>query len=1001
MSTQILIRQLILISQIVSTDFDFKYKDCNYLFTYKHYPKMEQDSTDDHRLSIAEFLSRYNIIENRKKTYQGLTSQEAKKRSEENPNVLPNHSDKPYYYQFFLGLFEPINILLVSVSLILILLFIFDNEEKMHVKVSVFTLVVMSSNILFDIFNEYRLNRFYRSNIKSIKCKVQRSGIVQVVWQEELVIGDIVHLKKGDVCGADVRILKCSSNLTIDNGSLLGHSNLVSKSLHNTKRCYEDAENIILRSNLIISGNATCVVIKVGKDTAIGRISSSVKPNQNVDSILFSDLRIFFNFSLAISVLISVFLLIAGMLYGIHIDKILGTLVGIFVAILPEAVPSTFKLLLFSCAQKLKERGIIIDDANAVETLGSITTLATNKMALIVPNSLVCTAIYDGFAYYDIELAFLERNPEKIEYFKKIGNICALCAYHQNKEVKTRSEAALDSFGKICSEYFDFKTTYNTKIETGNIDDAEFTQIDSGAFYTAYFSGSPEAILDYCKTIYYKDKIVKLDKELKSKIGNNLKKMEEKGFTIIILASKSYSKRLEHIEKKNLTMICIFYLEQTPKTTASLTCNLLKSAQISIAIISYSELNDLLKVASSLFGNSHDSANRLESVTATQYASWNDRERLKFLSCSKMIVSNANFMDKHNLVSDLQSNGHVVGFLGSTVEDCHALNKANVGLCFETAIQVCKESSKIILPKSTFDDIIYGVEEGRLFFCNLQKAVKYILCNVTPQVVPAFFYIFLGTPSPIPAIMLIVFDYLVEIFPSIFFVYEKPETNLIERHPMLIDRVKKYNENEHYVEVQAAPQTYGQRLKAQIKEYFEVMNKGRLYSKDIVVWALFEVGSITSIACMLAFFLTLVESDIPAKYYFFSADDYFSLGCPPILSKDGREIQYEEQLYILHRCHSTYFLGLLICQFANMLVCRRSSTYFFTDFFDNPRILISTLVGNFIAVGIVYTPYLEEFLLIRRPSLLSLLVPVFAAFVILALDTFKKYRRSLLNSPVI
>ncbi len=169
-------------------------------------------------------------------------------------------------------------------------------------------------------------------------------------------------------------------------------------------------------------------------------------------------------------------------------------------------------------------------------------------------------------------------------------------------------------------------------------------------------------------------------------------------------------------------------------------------------------------------------------------------------------------------------------------------------------------------------------------------------------------------------------------------------------------------------------------------------HEGGIYNKTVLKWAFIEAGGITTVGCLIGFFVSLSLSNIPYTYFYYSSQKYFQFGAPDIISTSGEALDDKDQLSILYKAQSTYFLGLVFCQFCNMLCCRRKYTFFNTNLLNNYPLLFASFGGIIITVLVVYTEFFEDILVIRRPSLLSLTIPIGAGVLILILDTLKKLK---------
>lgn len=603
-------------------------------------------------------------------------------------------------------------------------------------------------------------------------------------------------------------------------------------------------------------------------------------------------------------------------------------------------------------------------------------------------------------------------------------------------------------FGKICQEYFNHSIDFDSKIQEFKTGNTYTVLVDKGKYNVLYAVGNPEELLHICRFKIRKGMMQRLNNTRKNKMIRFFNDFQKHGYRLVALARVSVSKRTDNFNRKNFTFLSYLCLKDIVKIDAPLTLNLLSAAGILVCITNNGGVNALRTVGNDLFdednyhedndtetenrvdvsginkgknrglrsmvgtpgsptnrldltdnilnrgGNSEDDVNKINNKNVQSFDAFGDQfenhSRDKSL-CKKILVHNADSKQKTQMVERLQRDGHVVAYFGAREDDCQAMMKADVAICLASAPLICKEVGSIILPALQIEGIVYGIEEGRLFYVNLQKAIRYVMMHIAPQVFAFIIFVFLGTPLPISPILLIFLNYLVEIFPAIFLAYENPEYNLITNGP----KSAYANTTDFHVEVPQEQNTWSVRVNGYIKRFRKIIDSDGLYSSYILRGSIVEAGLITSIGCLLSFFIALSSCGIPLSQCFFVSHKYFRYNAPALILSSGVEIDSEHQLYILYRSQCTYFVGLMICQFCNLLICRRTFGFITTNFFNNPTPLICSICGISITCFFIYLPFFESFLLVRKPVLKALIAPACAGLLIILFDTTKKLKAQL------
>lgn len=952
---------------------------------------------NDHQLPIRKLLDKYGISTVSKKLYDSLNNAFILNDPSRGNNVIFPKRDHSLLYLTLGTIMEPVNILSLLCAAFLVVVYEFNEEETRHLLVFLSTLCIMAVKTAFEVFEEAKINSIYKQRLDSHDCRIINEDHIVHIDKELIKIGDILDLKRGDIVGADAVLIR-SNNIEVERTIDQFGVRILKRTHTRHKDIFEESDNVVLSSDKVINGRGKAVVVRIGNATKIAEIYRNMFYKKKYRSDLYSEMTLFFVGSLVFGLLLSVALVLIGLATGISFFSAADLTASILITLIPEGVPSTVKLLLFSAGSKLSERSIYVRDVASIEKLGLVTRILAEKSALVPSNNIVCSYVYNGQDLVDVELAFIDKNEDSLSFLQKIGYITKLISSSKDKCHDRVYYLSLEALGDICCKYFANYTRMATKIKDVRLKDLNGTVVDEGDFKSIYVTGSVESVLRICNKSFIGRDQKKLVFGKKMKIITLHHKMKIEGYDSVALAYRSFGKDEQHFKMKGLTFICVYFLQELPEPDLPLVSNIFQSAGIKFSIATETPSEDKLNSSRNILGLREkfvrdDKFLRIDEpeldhiIESEQYVRLDTESRRRFTERNKFIIYRCSSDSKLEIVEDLQQSGEIVCFVGSQMNDSRALNRSDIGICFQDSNRICKEASSIVLNPQEFDDIIYSLEEGRLFFVNLQKTIRYILMHISPQLLPFVIYAVLGTPMPLSPILLIFLNYLVEVIPAVFFSFEDPEFNLLQEPPR-----QRKNDNLSLGSLTEQP-GIAQRLRWFVRDIMSTLNNGIMYSTTALSWPIIEAGLISSVGCELAFYSVLYSNNVPFSKMFFSANTYFQHKSPDLTLADGTTIDYEEQLTIVFKGQSTYFIGLMICQFANMLVCRRDRDYFFQRFFSNFKIVTFTMAGIVFSTSIVFVQFFEEFLLIKRPDLLSLLFPAGSAVLILVVDTLRKFKR--------
>jgi Mg2+-importing ATPase len=565
---------------------------------------------------------------------------------------------------------------------------------------SLLIIIFASLNVILGFSQEYRAHRAL-SLLKSYfppDVNVLRNGKEKIIDKKYLVPGDIVLLQTGDIVPADLRIIE-ATNLLVDESILTGESEPVAKISEKLERETNqifEAKNILFSGTAIVSGKAKGIVISTGKETEIGKIGKLIakieKPSLYQKEILdFSKVIIRF------VVLTIFFIFIANLFLKKQqnpIDFLIFCL-ALLVGLVPEALPVVVGVSLSNGALRLAKRNVLVKRLEAIEDLGNIEVLCTDKTGTITENKLTLTEVFSkdeekclNFAFFASSL--LEKEVDVVQ------NPFDLAIY---QKVKARIK-----------ELKKAKLIYEIPFSPQRLRNSALVEFDGKRFLIS--RGAPEKILEISKG-NEKEEILKVARE-KGKEGKR----------VLAIAFKEFSENsFSESDEKDLEFLGILCFLDPLKKDAKKTLNLAKRLGVQIKILT----GDSKEVAAQIAKEIGLIKEENEVILGKDLENLPEKEFDE--ACEKYFVFARVLPEtKLKIIKSLQKK-YEVGFVGEGINDAPALKEANVAIAVKGAAEISKEVSDIILLKDDLYTIVEGIRRGRNIFSNIQKYIKIALSS--------------------------------------------------------------------------------------------------------------------------------------------------------------------------------------------------------------------------------------------------------------------------------
>ena len=650
--------------------------------------------------------------------------------------VTENKKRGPIYFlvNSFKDKFILILVILAIISLI--------NQDVFGAVIIIF-LGILSALISFaQNYSTYRFNEKLKSKLKSKTTVFRNKDKDTVIYTENVVVGDIITLNAGSIVPADMVLLE-SKDLFVNQSAFTGESVPVEKIVGKAGKQDDDVfniQNICLMGSNVVSGKGIGAVITTGFDTYLGKMT---KEMDGVTKLLIKCMII---------VSISVFL-IFGFIRNNWSEAFLFAL-SVAVGITPSMLPMIVNVNLTKGSRSLEKKKTLVKNIKAIQNLGTIDTLCTDKTGTLTQDKIVLQKYIDLNG--DEDLSILKYAYLNSYLSTGLKNIVDRAIMSFGKEHKVD----IEGYVKVDEIPFD----YTRKRMSIVVKKDDYTLITKGAL---------EEVLKICTKLNNKGEIQNITKEKIEKIEQKAKELAKKGMQVIAIASKKeYSgvNIFNEKDEKNMTFIGLVGFLDPPKKDVKQTIKELKKYGIQTKVITGDNQYATENICG-LVGIDGDVllGSDLEKMT--------DEELSKKVE-EINIFARMNPMQKERIVNVLRKNGHVVGYMGDGVNDAASLHSADVGICVNTGADIAKESSDIILLEKSLKVILDGVLEGRKVYANIEKYMKLAISSdfgdVFSILIASIFLPFL----PLLPIQMLIQDFLFQ-FSQIAIPYDRVDEEYI------------------------------------------------------------------------------------------------------------------------------------------------------------------------------------------------------------------------------
>ena len=709
----------------------------------------------------------------------GLASQKVQHRLQQNgPNVIPSKKTRSIWQLFFKQFADFMIIVLIAAALISGLI------GELIDSAAIFIILLL--NAVVGTIQEFRAQQALEAlqKMASPSATVLRDGQTFTLPEEKLVVGDIVLIEAGNITPADMRLIKVEE-LQVNESSITGESQSIIKQhtkIKDNNLFTGDQKNCVFKGSLITHGRATGVVFATGLNTEIGKIATLLQQEDDTKTPL--QIRLMkFGRHLATAILcICAILLLLGLMQGQPLVLMFLTSVSLAVAAIPEALPAVITISLALGARKLLKQQALVRNLPAVETLGSVTFICTDKTGTLTQNKMTLERVFEGHQqtshlakdYTGLGEAFGEALAISNDVMQKdgipFGEPTEMALFEYAKHSGFDKDKLIQHMPRQAAIAFDSQRKIMTTLHRNS----------SGV--VAYVKGATEEVLDCClmaRQINLK----------KSQILAQAEQLANDGYRVLAFASRHFESMPENIDadtiERNLTFLGLVALTDPLRTEVPKAMADCISAGITPVIITGDHRGTALAIAKRL-----DIAKGEPKMLDGKELDLISNQELVNIVSSIQLFSRVSPIQKLKIVKALQDNNQFVAMTGDGVNDAPALQRANIGIAMGKAgTDVARGAADMVLLDDDFSTIVSSVKAGRRIFDNIRKFIKDTMSSNSGEIWTLFLAPLCGLPIPLLPIHILWINLVTDGLPGLAFSAEPAERDVMQRPP------RPYNES--------------------------------------------------------------------------------------------------------------------------------------------------------------------------------------------------------------
>lgn len=715
----------------------------------------------------------------------GLSSQEAASRLEKYGANTLQEGKKKTLLEKFVDQFKDFMILVLLVAAVVSM---FAHQGEPDPTDAIIILAVVLLNAVLGVFQESKAEEAIEAlkKMASPVASVLRDGHVEHIKGEDIVVGDVVILEAGDVVPADMRLFEVNT-VKIEESALTGESVPVDKDLvipAGDEVGIGDRTNMAFSSTNVTYGRAVGVVTSTGMNTEVGKIANMLANTEEGKTPLQENQDALGKWLTIMILVIAVIIFVVGMLRGNEWTHMLLTAIAIAVAAIPEGLPAISTIILALGTQKMAQRNALVRKLPAVETLGGVEIICSDKTGTLTLNQMTVEKMV-----YDNEIHDASEEISKDNIALRVMNLAndtkisqdnsllgdptetAMVQYGLDKNYDVREE--LVNIPRIAEVPFDSTRKLMTTIH----------QLEDGKYLVAT-KGAPDMLLDRVTKIEKHGEVSAFTEDDRTTLMKLNKEMATQALRVLAMAYKVIDTLPETVDTDSIEHDLIFAglvgMIDPERKEAAAAIKVAQSAGIRTIMITGDHRDTAQAIAKRLGILRPDQEDGV--LTGGELNDISDEELERTVE-TYSVYARVSPEHKVRIVKAWQKNGKVVSMTGDGVNDAPSLKQADIGVGMGiTGTEVSKGASDMVLADDNFETIVVAVEEGRKVFANIQKAVQYLLSANFGEVMTMFVATMAGW-SILEPIHILWINLVTDVFPAIALGLEEAEADIMNHPP--------------------------------------------------------------------------------------------------------------------------------------------------------------------------------------------------------------------------
>merc|ERR1712223_1936347 len=937
---------------------------------------------DVHKVDVDVLCKRFNT-----NVEQGLTDAAAAAGlAQYGKNQLTPPHTTPEWIEFCQCLFSGFAMLLWFGAILCFLAYgiqasAYEEPPDDNLYLGIVLSAVVTVTGIFSYYQEAKSAKIMESfkNLVPQYAVVRRNGEKITVKAAELTLGDIVDIKFGDRVPADLRVIE-ARGFKVDNSSLTGESEPQTRSPEFTNENPLETRNLAFFSTNAVEGTCVGMVVNIGDNTVMGRIAGLASGLEGGQTPIAKEIEHFIHIITAVAVFLGVSFFIIAFILGYNWLDAVIFLIGIIVANVPEGLLATVTVCLTLTAKRMASKSCLVKNLEAVETLGSTSTICSDKTGTLTQNRMTVAHMWFDNKIQEADTSEDQSGSKGAAWkessgwktLERVGMLCNRAEFktgQENVSILKRevngdaSEAAIlkctelshgnvmdyrKKNNKVCEIPFNSTNKFQVSIHE--------TEDKNDNRHLLVMKGAPERIVDRCSTIIVEGRELPMTEEWKAAFETaymELGGLGERvlGFCDFMLPADKYPNGYPfdaddvNFPLEGLRFVGLMSMIDPPRAAVPDAVTKCRSAGIKVIMVTGDHPITAKAIARSV-GIISEGTMTVEDIAARKGVDVKDVNPREARACvvhggelkdlsekqldevlmyhSEIVFARTSPQQKLIIVEGCQRMGAIVAVTGDGVNDSPALKKADIGVAMGIAgSDVSKQAADMILLDDNFASIVTGVEEGRLIFDNLKKSIAYTLTSNIPEISPFLLFILADVPLPLGTVTILCIDLGTDMVPAISMAYEQAESDIMKRPPR-------------------NPFT------------------DKLVNERLISMAYGQIGMIQASAGLFVYFVIMAENGFWPKHLLGIRKQWDAKAVNDLEDSYGQEWTYGDRKILEFTCHTAFFASIVVVQWADLIICKTRKNSLFQQGMKNYMLNFGLFFETALAAFLSYTPGMDK-----------------------------------------